>query len=636
MTDGILPRPSTLAGRALRLALLRIGLVSLVAGAVSYGVNQSGIEAAVTRQLLLSTEQTLQRESLPFQEIKDLQRNFLAEFREIDTRTGTHAALVKDFDLIFHRHPDGSYTQRPGLFEGNPLPDGRRYAGMSATYAPDHPPDNDTKARFALSYQLSYKFGSSTKGRLFNFYGVVPEKGFPIYQSVDIAREFTYTGPDALDLDRFEFYSRGFASPSSETFFTQMYWDPSNKAWMTTVVTPDVATPTGKHRILACVDVLLDELMLRTARPSIQGAYSTLFMNDADGTLLYHPNHLEDIKRSEGKASVRSLSIESAYPLLAAVPLLTPGKATVVQAQDDIVAQGLIPGTPWVLSVHYPRKLMASAILNNLAIVVALGLLTLLVEVFILRSILQKQVAEPLSRLIAATRQFGKRPGEPLSLDLLPSQSSDEVGQLAKDFSTMVARVEEAQSQLEQKVQERTAALEDANRQLVAISTTDSLTSLFNRRHFDEALALEWQRALRTGSRLAIAMIDVDWFKSYNDRYGHLAGDDCLRSIAKTLKAQACRAGDLVARYGGEEFVVVSTPQSENDAVLFAQKLCDAVSRSHLPHDISPHGHVTISVGVAVTTPTTAGSVAPSLKKADEALYRAKAQGRNRVLLATD
>lgn len=230
MTDGILPRPSTLAGRALRLALLRIGLVSLVAGAVSYGVNQSGIEAAVTRQLLLPTEQTLQRESLPFEEIKDLQRNFLAEFREIDTRTGTHAALVKDFDLIFHRHPDGSYTQRPGLFEGNPLPDGRRYAGMSATDAPDHPPDNDTKARFALSYELSYKFGSSTKGRLFNFYGVVPEKGFPIYQAVDIAREFTYTGPDALDLDRFEFYSRGFASPSRETFFTQMYWAPSNKA----------------------------------------------------------------------------------------------------------------------------------------------------------------------------------------------------------------------------------------------------------------------------------------------------------------------------------------------------------------------------------------------------------------------
>ncbi|HEX5783655.1 MAG TPA: diguanylate cyclase [Burkholderiaceae bacterium] len=628
-------KPTTLANRALKLALLRIGLVSLVAGAVSYTVNLKDIESAVTRQLQLSTEQTLQRESLPFQEIKDLQKNFLAEFKDIDTRPDAHAALVKDFGLIFLQHPDGSYTQRPGLFEGQPLPDGRRFANMSATYAPDIPPNDDTKARFALSYQLSHKYGSSAKGRLFNFYGVVPEKGFPIHQAVDIAREFSYSGPDALNLNNFEFYTRGFGSPSHETFFTQMYWDPSNKAWMTTVATPDEATAAGKHRILACVDVLLDELMLRTARPSIQGAYSTLFMNDADGTLLYHPAHVDDIQTSEGKASIRSLSITNDYPLLAALPQVKAGQATVVQTDSDIVAQGIIPGTPWVLAVHYPRQLMNTAILTNLAIVVALGLLTLLVEVFILRSILQKQVAIPLSRLIAATRQLGMS-RERMSPELLPTQSSDEVGQLAREFACMTARIQEAQSQLELKVQERTSALEDANRQLVALSATDTLTGLFNRRHFDEALQQEWQRALRTGNPLAVMMIDVDWFKRYNDRYGHLAGDDCLCAIAQTLKAHACRAGDVIARYGGEEFVVVCTPQNPVDAMALAHKLCSAVSARQWPHDISPVGHVTISIGVAVTLPNTNHTAAELVKRADDALYQAKAQGRNQVVLATD
>ncbi|XVN20211.1 hypothetical protein QZH46_10060 [Pseudomonas corrugata] len=227
--SGFTSSKRSLTARALRLAVLRIGLVSLCAGAISYYVNLSSLEKAITTQLLLSTEQTLQRESLPFNEIKDLQRNFLSEFKSILANPESRAALVQDFDRIFYRHEDGSYTQRPMLFEGDPLPDGRRFAGMSATYAPDIPPNDDIKARFALSYILSYKYGSSAKGRLFNFYGVVPEKGFPIYQQADIAKVFTYSGADALKLETYEFYARGFASPGSETLFTRMYWDASNK-----------------------------------------------------------------------------------------------------------------------------------------------------------------------------------------------------------------------------------------------------------------------------------------------------------------------------------------------------------------------------------------------------------------------
>jgi hypothetical protein len=117
---------NSLASRTLRIAALRIGMVSLCVGLISYFVNQTSVEDGVRKQLVLSTEQTLQRESLPFAEIKSLQKNFLAEFKTAVAKPGNRQRLVRDFDLIFYRHADGSYTQRPGVFEGNALPDGRR------------------------------------------------------------------------------------------------------------------------------------------------------------------------------------------------------------------------------------------------------------------------------------------------------------------------------------------------------------------------------------------------------------------------------------------------------------------------------------------------------------------------------
>ncbi|MGZ8252417.1 MAG: diguanylate cyclase, partial [Methylophilaceae bacterium] len=565
-------------------------------------------------------------------EIRELQRNFLDEFKSIDADPHSRGALVKDFDQIFYRHADGSYTQRPGLFEGKALPDGRRFAGMSATYAPDIAPDDDVKARFTLSYMLSHKYGSTAKGRLFNFYGVVPEKGFPIYQAADIAKVFTYTGPEALKLDTYEFYSRGFNSPSHDTFFTRMYWDYSNNAWMTTVATPDIADASGKHRILACVDVLLDELMQRIAHPAIQGAHSTLFLDDGEGTLIYHPDFMDAIKKSEGHASIKSLKIENDYPLLTASTTIVHGKVVLIDTKDAIIAVGHIPETPAVLAIHYPKALMQPAILQNLAIVITLGFLTLLVEIFIIRSILQNQVATPLSRLIRATRLLGAS-RERLDTRDLPTQSQDEIGELARDFSHMAKRVQDVHEQLESKVYERTVALEAANQQLTALSVTDKLTGIANRRRYDEVLANEWQRAQRTGGYLMLAMLDVDWFKKYNDHYGHQAGDDCLRSVAQTIAAHANRAGDLVARYGGEEFALVITTISPENALTFAQRLCEALEKVNLPHAMSPFGHVTVSIGVACATYAEYESAEDLLRKADEALYAAKEQGRNQATL---
>lgn len=616
----------TIINKTLYRTVLRISLVSLIVAVCSYYINLYTIRKGVRQQLELTAAQVAQREDLQFLGILNRLRNFVSDFHADYDSKGRYTQLVSEFDSLFYRHEDGSYTQRPGVFEGEPLADGRRFKGMSATYAPDVPPNDDVKARFALSFELGFKYGSSSRGDIFNFYGVVPEKGFPIYQSADVGKAFTYSGQDALKLETFEFYTRGFDEREKAPFFTKMYWDSSNNGWMVTVAVPDADAAPGRRLILACSDVLLDELMHRVSKPPIDGSYGSLFMGDADGTLIFERDHLEDIKKSEGSASIKSLNLTQALPLLEASRGLAPGEVRVVDTDKEIVAVSKLPSTPWVLAIHYPLELMRPAVLQNFAIVIATGLLTLLVEVFIIRSVLIRQVSLPLERLIRAVNLVGKSNGH-LETGDLPTGSQDEIGQLARDFQMMATRVQEGRLRLEEKVRERTERLQEANDRLVELSITDPLTGIANRRRFDTMLEAEWSRAERNGSSLTVAMLDVDYFKNFNDGYGHIAGDACLKTIADLLRQVVHRSSDLVARYGGEEFVLLLAEGEADDLI---EECHDRLRALSLPHSGSPFGTVTVSIGYATLKPTPGSKAASLVELADRALYAAKNGGRNR------
>jgi diguanylate cyclase (GGDEF)-like protein len=196
----------------------------------------------------------------------------------------------------------------------------------------------------------------------------------------------------------------------------------------------------------------------------------------------------------------------------------------------------------------------------------------------------------------------------------------------ALHMSSVNARLNETTRLLELK----TRALEEANEHLAGaietlhrISTQDGLTGVSNRRHFDETLATEWRRCARKDSPLALLLLDIDHFKTFNDTAGHQAGDDCLRRVAQTLHDSLHRASDLVARYGGEEFAILLPETDPAHARRFAEILRARVEESRL---------VTISVGVACIVPTRDGSgIEQFVGSADRALYEAKRAGRNRV-----
>lgn len=161
---------------------------------------------------------------------------------------------------------------------------------------------------------------------------------------------------------------------------------------------------------------------------------------------------------------------------------------------------------------------------------------------------------------------------------------------------------------------------------------TDGLTGLANRRHFDDQLEIEWNRAFRQGSSVSLAMLDIDYFKLYNDNYGHQAGDDVIKQVADCLNMKVQRASDTVARYGGEEFAIIMVDCSEQEAALFMQRLVISIEELHILHAYSSCSqYITCSLGIATLTATADVDHSRLLRLADNALYRSKAKGRNNL-----
>jgi diguanylate cyclase (GGDEF)-like protein len=184
------------------------------------------------------------------------------------------------------------------------------------------------------------------------------------------------------------------------------------------------------------------------------------------------------------------------------------------------------------------------------------------------------------------------------------------------------------------KVKERTRALNEANEKLAHLSSTDQLTGVDNRREMDRHLHQEWQRMAREKQPLSLMMIDVDMFKAFNDNYGHPAGDKCLVQIVQVLQGQLKRATDRLARYGGEEFVIILSNTGDEAAGL-AEECRQAIETAYIDHAFSAvSDRITISIGLATIVPDLSYSSERLIAAADNAVYRAKQQGRNRVVIA--
>lgn len=210
---------------------------------------------------------------------------------------------------------------------------------------------------------------------------------------------------------------------------------------------------------------------------------------------------------------------------------------------------------------------------------------------------------------------------------------TEELNTSLRENEKVTRALQQATAQMQREIEERRKAqeaLKAANQNLEKLSLIEPLTGLSNRRSFERVLQLEWARAQEHHRALGAAMIDIDKFKLYNDRYGHLAGDECLRKVASALQSSV-RHRDLVARYGGEEIVLILPGADLEIARRVGERARAAVANLAIPHADFPLGIVTVSVGVASMAPKTNEKTAQLIAMADDALYQAKENGRNRV-----
>lgn len=206
------------------------------------------------------------------------------------------------------------------------------------------------------------------------------------------------------------------------------------------------------------------------------------------------------------------------------------------------------------------------------------------------------------------------------------------------DKVELVARVQSA-LKLRKEIENgkaREKQLVDLNTRLLKLSSVDGLTGIANRRYFDEVLKREWRRAKRDHQSISIGLFDIDFFKNYNDTYGHLTGDDCLRKVADTIRNTLKRPGDVVARYGGEEFVVILPTTNRSGALQVGEEIRAAIESLQIEHSSSPvKQNLTVSGGIATGIPGQRDDITSPdqlVAFADQALYQAKGAGRNIVL----
>ena len=319
-----------------------------------------------------------------------------------------------------------------------------------------------------------------------------------------------------------------------------------------------------------------------------------------------------------------------------------PGYAMSGQPLPPVLANAIKTGTQGTIEVNTPdrgvdivgfRWLPTDAGFNstvvihlNKAVVVAeadrhlvLGLLTdltaLTCGVMIAWAVAEWSIVRPLSSLARMAVSFG---GGNLEARVRVDEFS--VSELKILGNTLNRAVEQVQLR---------------DHELEKLTLRDPLTGLANRRCFDSALDLAWKRAERSGSSIALIMIDVDYFKLFNDTYGHLAGDECLRSIAKAIAMRARSTDDIVSRYGGEEIAILIPNIDLHDAASMADRVVLEVRNLELPHRASPTEWVSVSAGLALMTPKDDGTGPHALiEAADRALYEAKRSGRDRAVCA--
>lgn len=342
--------------------------------------------------------------------------------------------------------------------------------------------------------------------------------------------------------------------------------------------------------------------------------------SDANGNLIYATYFDEELR----------LEIEENAQLPLAFSAVTKAEKIQPIASADSIYRDDNDKLTWLLRDNSGKPILKlilslpkrSFSLDLWALPLAVSFVTGMLGAIGVLILFQRQLIRPLFTIGTYLRNVRQSNDYTQRLD---NESRNELGELSRDIDALVQHVYVQQQQLQAQT-----------REMQALSFQDGLTGLSNRRRFDQALTDDWVRAQRAHTPLSLIMLDVDYFKNYNDHYGHQRGDEALKLLASIIRRVVVRQSDIAARYGGEEFAILLPDTSETNAQKIAERIQCELANAALPHDHSAVARtVTASMGVASITPGPVQSSRELVHNADSALYAAKGSGRNRIVLAS-
>lgn len=540
------------------------------------------------------------------------------------------------FWSYFQAGQDGAVRMHPDFYDGIYADDGLYYESVTSFVGNNEPvADNpDLQRRLVLSARLLAQLGPAWVNRFENVHVTYPENAIALYAPG------TPWGLEAEpDLPMNELgvirAMQQSENPQRMPSWTGLYFDETAEEWMITYQVP--LDLNGRHLINPSHDLSLTDMMEKLVRDTPEGGYNLIFRED--GYLIAHPAEPASDRRWVGEMTLDSIDdpeIVRIYERIAAATGGNPGTISLVENETDgtWLAVSELSGPGWWFVSVYPQSLISTSA-NQAATVIALaGLVLLLLLIGIITYILRRDAEKPLAQLHAAAESV--REGDYASVAegrvKLPRDLGNEVGLLANTFYDMTVSIRDAQASLEQVVSERTQELEAANSTLRELSLLDGLLGIHNRRAFDRDLMSVFEEASEGKGDFHLMLIDVDYFKRFNDTYGHMQGDDVLKRIALAI-SESVRAEDRVYRYGGEELAVIFNGSDADSASSAANRVMSAIEQLAIDFPESDYGIVTVSAGL-VHCSNGYDSVYDVVTDADSALYASKRQGRNRLTVS--
>lgn len=627
---------SPIAPRSLmRSVLLRIVFVATLAvGALTvlaYGFIYTGTQQRMLDNLSDWVTERARNDSVIFELAQENLSRFSAEFLRL--YTSDVSVNEETFWSYYFTDDDNAVRMHRSFYEGIHAPDGLYYEGLTSFVGNNQPVDDpDLQRRLILAARLLTQLGPAWTNRFANVHTSFPENAIVIYApgtswGLDAAPDLPM---NELGVIRSMLQSE---NPDREPAWTGLYYDETAEEWALTYQVP--LDLDGRHLINPSHDVPLTAMMEKLVRDVPEGGYNLIFRSD--GYLIAHPAEPASDRRWVGQLSPENIDdpgIIEAYELIRETTGGNPGEVSLVHNPGAAawMAVSELSGPDWWFVSMYPEALIRQSANQAAVAVLVSGVILLLLLIAVIAYIIRRDAERPLRLLREAAHQIktGNYSAVADGKISLPRHLNNEVGLLADAFHDMSVNIRDAQSTLEQIVEERTRELEAANSSLRELSLLDGLLGIHNRRSFDRDIRSVFAETRLGKGEFYLMLADVDAFKLFNDTYGHMEGDQVLRQIAETI-AGIIRDEDRVYRFGGEELAVIFNRRGAESADRAAQRVMAAMRNLAIPFPESEHGIVTMSAGM-VRCGQHHHSVDDVIAEADGRLYAAKHRGRNRLV----